>query len=396
MKYILLIILPILGLCLAGCEADEAVEIDEKITIEVMDSLSVLEGDQGSKNITLRIAVNEVIADTAILFVSTEAESGNDGDYTELSSFPVIIEPGDLRVDVSIELFGDETFEEDEIIRVIYQGSNNLDIDDDQLSIIVIENDDFDTSLRIPETGYSTPTEYEGYDMIWSDEFNDAALNSTNWTHEIGGNGWGNNELQYYTDQNTYMVEGNLIIEARRESRGGRGYTSSRIITEDKFEFQYGRVDIRAVMPFGKGIWPAQWMLGANFREIGWPYCGEIDIMEMVGGEGSDNVVHGTAHWQDNGFKADFSGSLAISDGILYDEYHVYSIIWTEEKIRWYIDDIQYHEMDITGQFLSEFRAPYFFIMNVAVGGNWPGSPNSETVFPQRMIVDYIRVFQEK
>ncbi|WP_420315885.1 family 16 glycosylhydrolase [Ekhidna sp.] len=255
-----------------------------------------------------------------------------------------------------------------------------------------------DTSLGpIDDTGYSTPTSYDGMTLIWNDEFDGSNLNETYWNYEIGtGNGgWGNNELQYYREDNTSLTEGYLVIEARRENFSNNQYTSSRLTTENKFEFQYGRIDIRAILPKGQGMWPALWMLGANFRQVGWPSCGEIDIMEMIGGENNEDVVHGTAHWDNNGTKADFGGSTRLSSGIFNDEFHVFTIMWDQNQIRWFLDDRQYHSMSITPAELSEFRNEFFLIFNVAVGGNWPGSPNSSTVFPQRMIVDYVRVFQD-
>ncbi len=251
-------------------------------------------------------------------------------------------------------------------------------------------------SDEIDDTGYSTPLTYDGWSRIWNDEFDAAELNESYWNYELGtgSNGWGNNELQHYRRENTSLDQGYLIIEAKRESFSGSQYTSSRLTTEGKFDFKYGRVDIRAKLPRGQGIWPALWMLGANFRSVGWPYCGEIDVMEMIGGEGKDNVVHGTIHWDNNGTKADYGGSEQLSSGIFYDEFHVFSIIWDSDAITWYLDDEQFHTVSITPAALSEFQEEFFFIFNVAVGGNWPGSPNSSTNFPQRMIVDYVRVFQ--
>lgn len=253
------------------------------------------------------------------------------------------------------------------------------------------------SETEIPTTGYSTPLSYEGKTLVWNDEFEGATLNGDYWTHESGNgtNGWGNNELQYYRSQNTTVEDGYLIITAKKESFGGRDYTSSRIITKDKKSFQYGRIDIRAVLPKGQGIWPALWMLGSNFSTAGWPACGEIDIMELIGGgTGKDNKVYGTLHWDNSGSHASYGQSYTLSSGIFKDEFHVFSIVWTETKIIWYVDDVKFNEVDITPAGLSEFKNSFFFIFNVAVGGDWPGSPNGTTVFPQRMIVDYVRVFQ--
>ncbi len=250
----------------------------------------------------------------------------------------------------------------------------------------------------IPTTGYTTPTSYPGYTLTWADEFDGTSL-SSDWTHEIGtgNNGWGNNELQYYRPENTEVRDGYLIITADDEAFGGRNFTSSRIVTNGAQSFKYGRIDIRAAMPEGQGLWPALWMLGDDFNTIGWPECGEIDIMEMVGGTGTnrgDEVCHGTAHWDNNGTKADFGSYIRSTTGKLSRNFHVYSIIWDENAITWYFDDQQYHQIDITPSSLHEFREPFFFIFNVAVGGIWPGSPDASTVFPQQMVVDYVRVFQ--
>jgi beta-glucanase (GH16 family) len=212
---------------------------------------------------------------------------------------------------------------------------------------------------------------------------------------EIGGSGWGNNELQYYTNNTTNAMVNNglLTITALKESYGGRQYTSARITTQNKFTFKYGRVEARIKLPYGQGIWPAFWMLGANFSSVGWPTCGEVDIMEMVGGTGKDNRVYSTLHW-DNGGHQEYGSSYSLSPGIFADDFHVFSIEWDENKIRSYVDGNPFFVIDITPAFLSEFHQNFFLIMNVAVGGNWPGSPNASTVFPQTMQVDYVRVYQ--
>lgn len=252
----------------------------------------------------------------------------------------------------------------------------------------------------IPATGYTTPESYEGMTLVWQDEFEGTALNEDDWTYETGGHGWGNNELQYYRRENTSIVDGHLVITAKKENFEDREYTSSRLITMGKKEFQYGRIDIRAALPKGKGIWPALWMLGSNFPTDNWPKSGEIDIMELVGGPGGDNTSHGTLHWDNNGAPVctcNEPSSYSLSEGKIFaDEFHVFTIIWDEDAITWYVDDNQFLTISITPEGLSEFHNEFFFIFNVAVGGNWPGSPDGNTVFPQRMVVDYVRVFQEQ
>ena len=147
-------------------------------------------------------------------------------------------------------------------------------------------------------------------------------------------------------------------------------------------------------MPYGQGIWPAFWMMGVNHPSVGWPRCGEIDVVEMIGGSGRENTIHGTVHWSHDGGHAEYGGSNTLSSGTYADGFHIYSIEWDEVAIRWLVDGDEYHVIDITPSQLSEFHQEFFFLLNVAVGGNWPGNPNSRTEFPQRMEVDFIRVVQ--
>ncbi len=250
-----------------------------------------------------------------------------------------------------------------------------------------------------PDQGYTTPLHYDGWELVWHDEFEGNTINSQNWVFEIGDGcpnlcGWGNNELQYYREQNAWVEDGILTIEARHENFGNRQYTSTRMKTQGKQSFQYGRIDIRALLPAGQGIWPALWMLGNDITSVGWPKCGEIDIMEMVGGNGRENTVHGTLHWDLNGH-VQSGGSYTLPSGTFGDEYHVFSIIWNEHSITWFVNDIQFYQIDITPSHMTEFHQEFFFIFNVAVGGNWPGNPDATTVFPQQMRVDYVRVFQQ-
>jgi hypothetical protein len=262
---------------------------------------------------------------------------------------------------------------------------------------ITIELDNT-SGVVIPTTGYTSPTSYDGLSLIWEDDFAGASLNSANWTFEIGRgtNGWGNNELQYYRQENTSLQDGHLVITAKKETFSDAAYTSSRIVTKDKRALTYGRVDIRAALPKGQGIWPALWMLGSNFSTVGWAQCGELDIMEMVGGAGNkDKTVYGTLHWDNGGHNCTCGDDgFTLSSGTFADEFHVFSIVWNTNSITWYVDNVQFHQTDTSPAAMSEFDAPFFFIFNLAVGGNWPGSPDNTTVFPQYLIVDYIRVFQ--
>lgn len=251
--------------------------------------------------------------------------------------------------------------------------------------------------LDIPEGGATSPSSYAGMTLVWEEEFEGASLNTQNWRHETGNgqNGWGNNELQYYRQENTNLVDGNLVITAKREDFGGSPYTSSRIITQGKQSFRYGRIDIRAALPEGQGMWPALWMLGSNFSSVGWPACGEIDIMEMVGGQGREKEIFGTVHWDNDGSYAKFGRTTVLAEGQSHNEFNVYSIIWNDSEIRWLVNDREYNVIDTSPASLNEFREEFFFIVNLAVGGSLPGSPDNTTSLPQHFIVDYIRVFQE-
>lgn len=243
----------------------------------------------------------------------------------------------------------------------------------------------------------SIPLMGQNYELVWSDEFNGQAVDGTVWTHETGANGWGNNEWQYYTsrEENSYVQNGNLVIEARKEQYSGSSYTSARMITKGKKFFKYGKIEARMKLPFGQGIWPAFWMLGENFSSVGWPACGEIDIMEMVGGQNRENTIHGTVHWDNNGQHAQYGGSRRLSSGTYADNFHIFAIEWDKNEIRWYMDGVRYHAIDIRGSGLSEFHKNFFIILNVAVGGNWPGYPDGTTTFPQKLMVDYVRVYQD-
>jgi beta-glucanase (GH16 family) len=244
------------------------------------------------------------------------------------------------------------------------------------------------------DSGYFSATSYDGYNLVWQDEFNGTSVDASNWTFETGGE-WYNNELQYYRTENATVADDVLTIEARKENYGGHNYTSARMITQNKKMFKYGRIDIRAVLPEGQGLWPALWTLGKNMGSVGWPACGEIDIMEMIGGSGRERTVYSTLHWDDNG-QADYGLSYTATGKNFHEKYHVFSMDWNETTIRSYVDDQLFYTIDISSAAMSEFRQEHFFIFNLAVGGVWPGNPDNTTVFPQQLKVDYIRVFQKQ
>ena len=234
------------------------------------------------------------------------------------------------------------------------------------------------------------PCKAQTWNLAWSDEFTDDNIDTGNWTYDIGGSGWGNNELEYYTTrpENVKTENGNLIIVARKESYKGNNYTSARIKTQNLQSFTYGKIEARIKIPLGKGIWPAFWTLGQNISQAGWPKCGEIDIMEHINNE---QKIYGTMHWDNNGYTR--YGGNTFCDAT---QYHVYSIEWDANSIQWLLDGKKYWEGNIKNTIngTEEFHSPHFIILNLAVGGNWPGNPDGTTQFPDTMFVDYVRVYQ--
>lgn len=243
----------------------------------------------------------------------------------------------------------------------------------------------------------ATPSEYdrEGWLLIWQDEFSDETLDLTLWDVEIGGHGWGNNESQFYTDrtENIRLEEGMLIIEARDEFFVRRNYTSGRIKMKAQYAFTYGRVEARMKLPYGQGIWPAFWMLGEDIDSAGWPLCGEIDIMEHIGRE--PNHIYGTVHGPGYSGASGVGHYTTFTDSTLTEDFHVYAIEWEPEVIRWYVDDALFFTItpqQVLGEWV--FDHPFFLILNLAVGGNWPGAADETTSFPQLFSIDYVRVYQ--
>lgn len=236
--------------------------------------------------------------------------------------------------------------------------------------------------------------------LIMSDEFDtEGAPDSSIWTFDIGrgpnDDGWGNQELQYYTNrtENVKVENGFLLITAKEESFEGAQYTSARLKTKGLFEQQYGRFEARIRLPYGQGIWPAFWMLGADIDSNPWPAAGEIDIMELRGQE--PNVILGSVHGPGYSGGESISKSYTLKNDRFDTGFHIFGIEWGPNYINYYVDDKLYNQItpdDVSGEWV--FNKSFYIIMNVAVGGNFPGSPDAETVFPQTMIVDYVRVYQ--
>lgn len=267
--------------------------------------------------------------------------------------------------------------------------------------------DDNSTSADQPpdgdQPGEPNPEDLE-YELVWYDEFDGDELDTDKWSYQLGTGtefglvGWGNNELQYYTsrEDNIFVSDGILHIVAKEEHYNDMEYTSARIRTFDKGDWRFGRIEIKAKLPEGQGIWPAFWMLPTDEVFGGWPKSGEIDIMELVGHE--PDVVHGTVHygpdWPENRWQGN---SYTLSGGEKFsDDFNVFSIEWVRDEITWFVNGEEY--FTITPQSLHPHPYPFnhrfHMLINLAVGGNWPGSPDNTTEFPQTMYVDYVRVYQ--
>ncbi|MEQ8771099.1 MAG: family 16 glycosylhydrolase [Phycisphaerales bacterium] len=256
----------------------------------------------------------------------------------------------------------------------------------------------------------AAPAAAQSWDLVWEDNFDGFELDTTKWEYmygtgsDYGLEGWGNNELQYYTDSpnNVRVVGGILQITARRENFMSSQYTSGRIRSLNKGDFQYGRIEMRAIIPDAQGVWPAFWMLPTNSPYGGWPMSGEIDIMESTN---DADRIHGTIHfgnsWPNN---SSTGGSTTLGGTDFSAGYHVYAIEWESDEMRWYIDDVMFSRKTsnewfsgssaAAGNPLAPFDNPFHLLLNVAVGGNWPGSPNPSD-YPVTMTVDYVRVYQQ-
>jgi beta-glucanase (GH16 family) len=253
----------------------------------------------------------------------------------------------------------------------------------------------------------------KNYDLVWHDEFdgrNGSLPDPKKWTYDLGGGGWGNQELESYTNraENARIENGNLVITARKENYEGpdqiaREYTSARLKTQGLFSQTYGRFEARIKIPSGQGMWPAFWMLGDNISSVGWPKCGEIDIMENVGKE--PGMVHGSLHGpMTSGAATDLTSTARLSGGKDFAAaFHLYAVEWDPDVVRLYVDETLYATFSASSVASTPatagswvFDHPFFLVLNVAVGGNWPGPPDSTTTFPQTMLIDYVRVYTAK
>lgn len=383
-------------LLMVACEAcsDPAPEL-VNAEIRWANDVTVFE-TASTTEMTFEVRLNQAVTTQVSVQFETLDGTAVAGEDYEATSGTVVFEPGEVNKAVIIPILSDEYLEPDESFSVTLSNPINGYIKiGSPTAIGGIRNDD--SMINISDDGYQSAESYDGLSLTWSDEFNGDYINYDNWGYDLGNGsgGWGNNELQTYTNNpnNAYVSDGRLIIKA--EKTGEVSYSSARLKSLGLQEFQFGRIDVRALLPKGRGVWPAIWMLGANYPEVGWPACGEIDIMELLGHQAG--TVHGTAHWGNDYPQWQFQGNdISIYPDNFDGEFHVFSIDWSPNEIIYLMDDEAFFTVNtamMNGQNYP-FNDPFFFILNVAIGGNWPGYPDETTSFPVFMAIDYVRVFQ--
>jgi hypothetical protein len=367
MRFIITVLIQVI--IISACKKDAGNGVLPDITVS-NSALSIAE-DSPVTYIEIPVTLSVKSDKQVTVNYSTEDSTAVAGkDYEAVTAGNLTFLPGETSGVIKVNIIPDTASKQDVFFKVKLSSPVNATLNGTGLTIKIVNVD------------YAN--------LVWSDEFTNGPLNTTYWNYEQGATGWGNNELENYTNSinNVHIDSGYLHISALNTSSN---YTSGRITTKGKKEFTYGRVDIRAKLPEGNGIWPALWMLGSNIGTAGWPKCGEIDIMELIGKDPS--TVYGTVHWNDNGHVSR-GGSSSLTNGKYSSGFHIFSLTWTPNRLIWLIDNQQFCYVNRSTISVFPFDLPQFFIFNVAVGGNWPGPPDQTTVFPQSMIIDYIRVYQ--
>jgi len=378
-------IILVLTLLLQACD-------EKTVDAPVVFYLSATELQEGNSNAPKTITVfREGPADALTVNYTVAAATALEGVDLQVGSGSLEFAAGSPEARVQVPIIGDTNQELSEyfVFSFVYKERT-------ETYNIYIRDDDGPAPIQSDQEGFLTPDLYPSMTLQWADEFNGDQLSAANWNFDLGNGcavglcGWGNGEKQEYTNDpaNIKLENGRLVITA---TSTGSAYRSARINSKTKQAPTFGRVDIRARLPKGKGIWPALWMLGANIDQNPWPVCGEIDIMELVGNEPAK--VYGTVHYSSNGYmKSD--GFLKLSSGDFSEKFHVFSVLWDVDAITWYVDNTPFKTFKRSPGTVYPFNNPFYFVMNIAVGGQWPGDPDGTTVFPQQMVVDYIRVFR--
>ena len=326
-----------------------------------------------------------------VTFHTLDSTARAGSDFTGIDEATLVFEPGEQLKTVNVELLSDSLIEFNEYFKLSISHIENAAPDNQELTILIM-NDDAG-NLTPASDGYLSPESYPGMRLAFADEFNDTLLNFRTWNFETGEGKWGAGQLQEYTWnlENVSLKNGRLHITALDESGH---YTSGRINTVNKRSLQYGLVDIRAKLPSGKGIWPALFLLGAEYSPTNWPACGEIDVAELNGNLPS--TVIGRAYYFSSGAKnKEGFYNLPLYTDSFSDQFHIFSVLWQPDEITWYVDYKPYvilNRSDIgTGW---PFNSAFFFYLDLAVGGSLVGDPDDTTGFPKTLEVDYIRAFQ--
>ena len=360
------------------------------------------------KVVSVWILDNESTSDAVLQDFETEAVIENTNFVlTDVSTSSPLVLPEQTDFETVLTMLPNknpQNFQDDFLVRQNW-------LETEALSFWYYGDHPQDIIVNISATDPEKTTSLEIGELIWQDEFNDkkgTPPNSDYWTIELGdGAGWGNSEHQLYTNDAENLFQdgqGNLVIRAKKLSEtstldcyyGPCKYTSARIKTEDKFDVQYGRIEGRMKIPGGQGFWPAFWMLGNNFKTVNWPYSGEIDIMENIGRE--PLKIHGTVHGPGySGGNGPSSTAFLPKREAFANEFHTYAIEWEQDEIRWYLNGSNYHTLrpeDLPADKVWVFDHPFFILLNLAVGGSWPGYPDDSSIFPQDFIIDYLRVYE--
>jgi beta-glucanase (GH16 family) len=367
--------------CEGGGSNNTPAEILSKLSV---DDVTLFEGSSGTTPFAFTISMDKSFSKPVSVSYSTADGTARGGeDYTAISSQTIIFQPGEVSKTITVDVVGDTKRESAETFTLNLSGVVNG----------VIAKATGTASIRDDDEGAAFTN------LVWSDEFDYTGLpDSKKWSYDVGGHGWGNNELQYYTKERTENARvegGNLIITARRETMEGREYTSARLVTKNKGDWKYGRIEVKAKLPQGRGIWPAIWMLPTEWKYGDWPASGEIDIMEFVGYE--PDRVHGTVHTKsfNHSIGTQKGSSLQLTD--LATASHVYAIEWLADKIDFYIDGQRYFTFINSNRGFADwpFDQSFHLLLNVAVGGNWGGAQGVDaSVYPQQFVIDYVRVYQ--
>ncbi|MBC7947221.1 MAG: family 16 glycosylhydrolase [Chitinophagaceae bacterium] len=392
------IVMLVLLIAAVGCKKGGGGGGTKPNPVVSINSLTQAEGNAGTTAFGFVVKLSSTPSQPVTVTYSTLEGGAKAGDdFAAVTNQAITFQANETEKSIIVNVVADETREGDDDFTVMLTGATNATIQ--QFTAIgTITNDDL--RVTFTNTGYDAPASYPGYTIWWQDEFNTGTLNTSSWTFENGDGcpnvcGWGNNELEYYKPENLFFQDGKMLIEAKKESFGGKNYTSSKILTRDKKVFKFGRIDIRAKLPKGKGIWPAFWLLPQSNVFGGWPRSGEIDLMEMIGHE--PGRTYATLHFGPGPGSTQISRNFTLAGGAaFYDEFHVFSIEWKQDQIKWFVDGNLFSTVNKSdlGAANYPFNEDFFFIINLAVGGNWPGSPDANTYFPQWLIVDYIRVYQ--